>query len=224
MGYYGKLEEKEEAKRLRRKGYSYNEIKEITGLSKDTISRCCRDIKLTQKQILALELNRTKGQKLGSIRGAKSNQLKRILLEKKFLDEGVRQIGSLSKRDKFMLGIAFYQGEGSKTNHAVEFTNSDPDSIKFMVKWFENFCQIKRKDLKFSLWLHDNLDESVAKKYWVKLLKISDSQFGKTYFAKNKIDSPKIRKNIHLYGIIKIRYYDSSKLRLILGWIRGVLT
>jgi hypothetical protein len=93
-----------------------------------------------------------------------------------------------------------------------------------MVGWFENFCNINRKDLKCSLWLHDNLDESVAKRYWINLLKVSESQFDKTYFAKNKINSPKIRKNIHPYGIIKIRYYDSSKLRLILGWIRGVLT
>lgn len=224
MGYFGKLEEKEKAKELRRRGYSYNQIKIETGLSKDTISRCCRDVKLTQKQILALESNRKKGQILGSIKGAKVNQQKRVFLEKMLLDEGIKQVGLLSNRDKFMLGIAFYQGEGSKTNHAVEFTNSDPDSVKFMVKWLEIFCKIKRKDLKCSLWLHDNLDESVAKKYWAKLLKVSESQFGKTYFAKNKIDSPKIRKNIHLFGIIKIRYYDSSKLRLILGWIKGVLT
>jgi len=223
MGYFGKIEEKEEAKKPRRKGYSYNKINEITGLSKDTISRCCRDIKLTKKQILALESNRKKGQILGSIKGAKANQRKRILIEKELLKEGIRQIGPMNKRDEFIAGIAFYQGEGSKTNHAVEFTNSDPDTINFMVRWFEKFCEINRKDLKCSLWLHDNLDESVAKKYWTKLLKISETQFGKTYFAKNKIDSRKIRKNIHLYGIIKIRYYDSSKLRLILGWIRGVL-
>lgn len=224
MGYFGKLDEKEKAKSLRKKGLSYNEIQIATGLSKDTISRCCRDIVLTEKQIMILEKNRKNGRLLGSIRGAKANQQKRILSEKKLLSEGIKQVGTLSKRDKFMLGIAFYQGEGSKTNHAVEFTNSDPDSVEFMVGWFENFCQIKRKDLKCSLWLHDNLDESVAKRYWIDLLKITDAQFDKTYFAKNKIDSPKIRKNIHLYGIIKIRYYDSSKLRLILGWIRGVLT
>ncbi len=224
MGYFGKLEEKEKAKRLRKKGYSYNQIKTETGLSKDTICRCCRDIELTKKQILALNLNRKRGQILGSIRGAKTNQRRRILSEERLLKKGIKQIGTLNKREKFMLGIAFYQGEGSKTGSGVEFTNSDPDTVVFMVRWFEEFCQIGKENLKCSLWLHDNLNEKVAIKYWSDLLGVKKEQFGKTYVAKNKINSKKIRKNIHKYGIIKIRYYDVLKLRLILGWIKGVLT
>ncbi len=224
MGYAGKLEEKEVAKSLRKKGYSYNQIKIATGLSKDTISRCCRDIILTVDQIKQLDLNRQKGQTLGSLKGAKSNQYKRIQSENILLKEGINQVGDLTKRDRFIAGITFYQGEGSKTNHAVEFTNSDPETIKFMVNWFEVFCGINKEDLKFSLWLHDDLSEINAKKYWEKYLGISELQFGQTYFAKNKPNSPKVRKNIHKFGIIKVRYYDSAKLRLILGWIKGVLT
>lgn len=224
MGYYGKLEEKQTAQDLRRQGYSYNQIKEVTHLSKDTISRCCRDIVLSVDQINNLQNNQKIGQLKASIKGAKANKLKRIKRENDLIIEGVNQVGALSKRDRFIAGITFYQGEGSKTNHAVEFTNSDSETVRFMVRWFEDFCGIKPKSLKCSLWLHDNLDESTAKKYWSKLLRISLSQFGQTYFAKNKTDSHKIRKNIHNYGIIKIRYYDSAKLRLILGWIKGVLT
>ena len=130
----------------------------------------------------------------------------------------------MSQRDRFVAGIALYQGEGSKTNNSVEFTNSSPETIKFMTNWLCDFCQINLKDLKFSLWLHNNLDESEAISFWCNLLEIKSSQFGKTYFAKNKIDSPKIRKNIHQFGIIKIRFYNSAKLRLILGWIKGVLS
>jgi len=223
MGYYGKLEEKEKAKILRKQGYSYGKISQIVGLSKDTISRCCRDIVLTSNQIKILDKNRKKGQTLASIKGAKTNQLKRINSEKKLMRKGIIEIGKMSDRDNFIAGIMLYQAEGSKTNSSVEFTNSDQKTIKFMVMWFEKFCQIKKTDLKCSLWLHDNLDEDVAINYWVKYLKISKLQFYKTYFAKNKVDSKKIRKNIHQYGIIKIRYYDTYKLRLILGWISGVL-
>ena len=224
MGYAGKLEQKELAISLRKKGYSYQKIHLATRLSKDTISRCCRDIQLTPAQIKALDLNRRQGQTLGSLKGAKSNQLKRINTEKTLLNEGVSQVGQTSSRDRFIAGIMLYQAEGSKTNHAVEFTNSDPLTVLFMVNWLEEFCQIPRSGLKSSLWLHDNLSESLAIEYWAKYLKLTPSQFGKTYFAENKVNSPKIRKNIHQFGIIKIRYYNSSKLRLILGWIKGVLT
>jgi hypothetical protein len=223
VGYFGKLEQKEIAKSLRKKGYSYGKIKLITGLSKDTISRCCRDIKLTISQITQLDNNRRQGQTIASLRGSKTNQLKRINSEITLLNEGVRQIGDLSNRDKFIAGIMLYQAEGSKTNNAVEFTNADPETTNFMVKWLENYCDINKEELKCSLWLHDNLDESIAINFWTKYLKVSSSQFNKTYFAKNKVNSLKIRKNIHQYGIIKIRYYNAYKLRLILGWIKGVL-
>lgn len=140
------------------------------------------------------------------------------------LKKGIVQVGKVNRRDRFIAGITLYQCEGSKTGSAIEFTNADPKTIKFMTNWICSFCNIKKHNLKFSLWLHDNLDESNAIEFWCNLLKIKPSQFGKTYFAKNKTNSPKIRKNIHLFGIIKIRFYSTSKLRLILGWIKGVLS
>ncbi|MFA5894189.1 MAG: hypothetical protein WC851_00260 [Candidatus Shapirobacteria bacterium] len=224
MGYAGKIAERELAISLRKKGYSYNQIQKSTGLSKDTISRTCRQVILTKDQIKNLETRRTAGQMLASIKGAKSNQLKKEIIQKQLLEEGVRQVGELTRRDKFIFGISLYLGEGSKTGSAVEFTNADPIAVKFMLNWFVEFCEIPQESIKASLWIHDNLSEPEAKKYWSNLLGIEISQFDKSYIAKNRVDSRKIRKNIHKYGIIKIRYYSVAKLRLILGWIKGVLS
>jgi hypothetical protein len=224
MGYYGNLEKKNLIQKLRKSGHSYRDIEKITQTSKSTIGNYCQNIQLTKKQTEKLIKNKSNGLIKASLLGAKSNKDKRILQEEQLLKEGIKQVGKLSKRDKFIAGITLYQGEGSKTNNSVEFTNSHPETIKFMVKWLCEFCQIKSDQLKFSLWLHDNLNESKAIEFWCDFLKIKPSQFGKTYFAKNKINSPKIRKNIHEFGIIKIRFYNSIKLRLILGWIKGVLS
>lgn len=224
MGYTGKIAEKELAVSLRKKGYSYNQIQKVTKLSKDTISRTCREVVLTRRQIDNLESRRTTGQMLASIKGAKSNQLKKELMQRQLLEEGIKQVGNISDRDKFMFGISLYLGEGSKTGNAVEFTNADPIAVKFMFSWFVEYCEIPQKSIKASLWIHDNLNELEAKKYWSNLLGIELSQFDKSYIAKNRVDSRKIRKNIHNYGIIKIRYYSVAKLRLILGWIKGVLS
>ncbi len=224
MGYSGNLEKKNLIQELRQKGCSYREIEKITQTSKSTISNYCKDIKLSKIQIQKLINNKKNGLTKASVLGSESNRKKRLFQESQLLEKGVRQIGKMSQRDKFIAGIALYQGEGSKTNNAVEFTNSNPETIKFMVNWLHDFCQIELDKIKFSLWLHDNLDESVAISFWCDLLKINKSQFGKTYFAKNKTDSHKIRKNIHQFGIIKIRFYNSAKLRLILGWIKGVLS
>ena len=224
MGYYGNLEKKYLIQKLRKSGHSYRDIEKLTQTSKSTISNYCKNVKLTKIQTQQLVKNKNNGLIKASLLGAKSNKDKRITQEKQLLKEGMDQVGRLSKRDKFIIGVALYQGEGSKTNNAVEFTNSNPETIKFMVDWLYSFCHIDLSKLKFSLWLHDNLSEAKAIKFWCDLLKIKPSQFGKTYFAKNKPNSPKIRKNIHQFGIIKIRFYNSAKLRLILGWIKGILS
>lgn len=224
MGYYGNLEKKYLVQKLRKKGHSYREIEKITKTSKSTISKYCRDIELNKLQTEKLINNKKNGLVKASLLGAKSNKNKRIFEENKLLKKGIKDIGKLKKRDRFLVGVALYFAEGSKTNSSIEFTNSDPESIIFMVKWLDEFLNIEPSKLHFALWLHDNLDENKAKNYWSKLLKISTNQFNKTYFAKNKIESKKIRKNIHSYGIIKIRYYDVQKFRLIKGWIKGVLS
>lgn len=42
MGYFGKLEEKFLAQKLRKQGLSYKEILQQISVSKDTISRWCK--------------------------------------------------------------------------------------------------------------------------------------------------------------------------------------
>jgi len=224
MGYYGNLEKKVLVQKLRKKGYSYREIEEKTSISKSTISKYCKNIKLTKKQTERLIKNQKNGLMKASLLGSKANKEKRLLEEKKLLKKGVEQIGNLSCRDKFIAGIALYQGDGAKTGSTLDFTNSHPETIKFMVSWFCKFCDIQKKELKFSLWLHDNLNEERAIIFWCKYLGVNQKQFRKTYFAVNKTDSKKIRKNLHEFGIIKIRFYSASKLRLVLGWIKGILS
>lgn len=50
MGYFGKLEKKELATNLRKQGLSYKEILQHMSVSKDTLSRWCKDIVLTEVQ------------------------------------------------------------------------------------------------------------------------------------------------------------------------------
>lgn len=64
-----------------------------------------------------------------------------------------------------------------------------------------------------AIWIHEGLDEKAAKKFWSNLIGIPKNQFHKTYIAKNKINSRKIRKNIHQFGIFAIRFSNSDKQR-----------
>ena len=224
MGYSGKIKEKEKAQDLRRKGLSYNEILSIISVSKDTISLWCRDIKLTEDQIERLAKKRKDAALRGRIKGAKRQQAERVRKTLELLKNGEKEIGQLSKRERFIAGVALYAGEGSKSDGELVFTNSDPKMILFMSKWFEEFCSVKPVQIRGSLWLHEGLDENVAKDFWASLIGIPKENFYKTYIAKNKTESKKIRKKLHNYGIFSIRFSNATKHRKLMGWISGLLS
>lgn len=222
MGYFGNLEKKTQAQNLRRRGYSYSQIRKIIDVPKGTLSGWCRDIALTEDQALKLFGYKLKGAAKGRIIGAKRQQAKRLKEIKDLMTEGTKEIGYLSTRDRFLAGVCLYSAEGTKTDKSCNFANSDPKLIKFMTDWFREFCKISEDRLRGAIWIHDNLDAIEAKRYWSNLTGIPETQFHKTYMAKNKVDSLKIRKNIHNYGVFSVRFSDAKIHRKLMGWVAGV--
>lgn len=218
MGYFGKIEEKIKAQELRKKGLSYKEILTKIHVSKDTISRWCRDIVLTESQKNRLIENKKLGQKKGSIIAAENKKKLRFQMIKQINIISKKELGKIKNRDNFIAGIALYAGEGNKTNGLIGFSNSNPILIKFMVKWFKSFCEIPIKKIKGAIWLHEGLDKDKAITFWSELTKIPKTNFYKTYIAQVKSNSNKIRKNIHPYGVFAIRISNSEIHRKIIGW------
>lgn len=223
MGYVGYLKAKLQAQSLRRKGLSYKEIQRIIFVSKGTLSGWCRDIALNEKQALRLFNNKLRGSARGRIIGAKRQQERRLKQITDLLIDGKKEIGKLSARDRFIAGIALYAAEGTKKDKACNFSNCDPKIIKFMANWFREFCQVPEEKLRGAIWIHDNLNWKKAIVYWSNLVNIPAKQFYKPYIAKNKVDSMKIRKNIHQYGVFSIRFSNAKIHRKIMGWIAGIM-
>lgn len=223
MGYYGKLDERNLAQLLRSKGYSYGEIQKQVKVSKDTISRWCRDITLSPEQTNRLLQNKLNGATKGRLIGAKKQQDERIERSKLLFKKGVSKIGKLSKRDKFIAGIGLYIGDGGKSDERFAFSNSDPKTIKFMTEWLTEFFYVCPDKMAGQIWIHDNLDEQKARKYWSKLTKMPEDRIYKSYIAKNRTDSKKIRKQLHEYGVFTLLYLSSSVQREILGLMAGIL-
>jgi len=223
MGYFGKIKEKNLAIKLRNKGLSYNEILNYINVSKDTLSRWCKDIQLTENQKKRLLQNKKFGQKKGSMVAAENKKQKRISDTKKIHAEAKREIGNLNDREKFLIGIALYAGEGYKMDGKVGFTNADPNIISFMMDWYTKFVKIDKQRIRGAIWMHEELDEKLARAFWSKLTGIPEKHFHKTYVVKSKPSSKKIRKNIHQYGIFSIRFADANIHRRLMGWIYAIL-
>lgn len=220
MGYAGKLKLKSKARELRKKGLSVKEIQRKLGVSRSSVSLWVRDIKLNKKQLEKLYLNKRTGALKGSIIAATNKIKKREELTQRLMREGMKEVGILSKRDRFVVGIAMYFAEGDKTDRHVAFSNSNPQSIKFMIDWLREFCKVPEARFRGSLYLHDNLDEKKAKRFWSELTKIPLSQFTKTYIVKN--NPRRLRKTKNPYGVFRVRVSDVNLHRKIMGWISGI--
>lgn len=223
MGYYGKLALKKEAQKMRKNGASYNEIVFKLHIPKSTVSDWCNAVPLTKVQIDRLYAAKRKGALKGSYIAAKRKRDKRIYQTKEIYKKGFQEIGELTKRDRFVIGIALYVAEGTKIDKGCCLSNSDPKIVKFMVNWFREFGGVPDEKFRGAIWLHEELNEDKAKRFWSKLTKISLSQFYKTYRAKDKKFSNKIRKNIHEYGVFSFYVNDTNLIRKIMGWIGGIL-
>ena len=220
MSYAGKLELKLKARELRKKGLSVKEIQKRLKVSRSSVSLWVRDVKLTKKQLERLYLNKKTGSLKGSIIAAMNKIRAREELVKKLMREGKKEMGRISRRNRFITGVALYFAEGEKSSEHVGFSNSDPRAIKFMAGWFREFCKIPEEKFRCSLYIHDNLDEKKAKKFWSKLTKMSLAQFGKSYIVKN--NPHRLRKVKHIYGVLRIGANDVNLHRKIMGWISGI--
>lgn len=162
------------------------------------------------------------GQRKGSLIAADNKRQARVKRTLKIREKARKTVGGLTNRDKFLTGIALYAAEGNKSDGKAGFSNADPKLIKFMMDWFLTYAEVPMGKMRGAIWLHEGLNEKKSKEFWSDLVKLPSDQFHKTYIAKVKNNSKKIRKNIHQYGVIQIRFSDSAIHRKIMGWISTV--
>jgi transcriptional regulator with XRE-family HTH domain len=220
MGYAGKLELQFKAKALRKKGMSIKAIEKKLCVSRSSVSLWVRDVKLTKEQFRKLYLNKRTGAIRGSYVAAMNKIRAREELVEKLKKEGEKEIGRLSKRDRFIAGVAMYFAEGSKRGGSVQFSNTDPRSVEFMVKWIKEFLGPPQKKFRGALYIHDNLDSDKAKKFWSRTTGIPLDQFTKTYIVKN--NPRRLRKVKHPYGVFRITVSNVNLHRKVMGWISGL--
>ena len=219
-----KSREKNIALKLRGKGESIRDIANKLGVSKNSVSLWCCDIKLTAKQIKKLHQQMVVGSYEGRIKGAQMQHEQRLQKIENFDKQGAKDIGKLSKRDFLLSGLALYWGEGAKKNRRVKLINSDPLIIQFMMGWFREIWQIKDKEFILRIGInqiHKNRVEKVEK-YWSKITSIPKTQFGKTTLIKSK--NKKSYDNFHIhYGTLTIEIRKSAEFFYqIMGLIKGL--
>ncbi len=206
---------KEKAIYLRKQGFSINDISKKLNKNKSTISYWCRDIKLTNKQIKIIQEKIITGGQKGSLIRSKKLQIDRKIKNKKYSDLGKSDLGKISKRDLFMIGLALYWGEGyKKGNYEFGFTNSDPRIIKTFLTWLKEIYEIYEDKfiLRVSInQLHKHREKQIIN-FWQKITKTQKSQFTKTSFIKTE-PKKQYKINNDYYGTLRVKVRNGANLR-----------
>lgn len=218
---------KEIAIDLRKQGLSYREIMQQIPVAKSTISDWLHSVQLAQHQ-----KQRLTEKKLAAIkRGGAAKHQQRVDRTKLIIEKAKSEIGSISKRELWLMGVMLYWAEGSKekmygASARTQFTNMDPFMIGFFLFWLENICGIQKTDLIFEISIHETHRHRIEEiiDYWSKIVGVSRDCFSRIYFKKANIKTK--RKNIGetYFGVFRIRVRSSASLnRRIAGWTQGVV-
>jgi hypothetical protein len=211
VGFRGLLGKQERARDLRAQSWTLQEIASELGVARSTVSLWVRDVDFAPRPRQRSRRD-YRTSKLALRKQAEIEQLR---------EDGRRRIGRLTERDFLVAGVALYAGEGSKTDGAVAFANSDPRMILFFVTWLRHFFDVDEARLRLRLYLHEGLDLDGAMQVWSDLTGIPPAQFGKPYRA---VADLTIRSTKHALGCPRVDYSCSRTHRAIMGLVEALLT
>lgn len=221
-----KIIEKNKAIELRKQGLSYREILETIPVAKSSLSLWLRSVGLSKKQKQRL----TEKKISSALRGAKRKKEIRITATNEIKNKARKEIGEITKRELWLVGVALYWGEGSKEkNHrpgsGLQFSNSDPRMIKLYLGWLYKIMTVTKERIIFDIYIHENYKDNIDRviNYWSDCTGFSKDYFKHVYFKKNKIKTNRKNVGSDYYGLLRINVKNSSSLnRMVAGWIEGI--
>lgn len=219
-----KSKQKFEAIELRSNGESIKSIAKKLNVSVGSVSVWCKNVVLTIEQLKTLEKNAHDPNYGKRLQNSQKQRNQKEFKIQNLLDIGEKEIGKLSKRELFLVGIALYWAEGFKKDTQVGFANSNAKMINLYLKWLYECCDIKKEDLIARITVnisHKNRSDEIQD-FWSKSTGIPLENFRKPFYQQFKWK--KIYENPNdYYGVLRIKVRKSTDfLRKIHGWIKGL--
>ncbi|MFF0186627.1 hypothetical protein [Streptomyces sp. NPDC005244] len=211
------------ARELRLQGWTYDRIQIELGCSKSSISLWVRDLPRPERR----KRTREEASAIAK-RGWEATMRLRDEERQRTKQAATAEIGSLSDRELFLLGVGLYWAEGSKTKphltqERVTFINSDPHMIEVYLAWLR-LLGVSSDRLRLHVHIHESGDVEGAERFWAELVGADAPALGKTYLKRH---NPKTnRKNLgqDYRGCLVIRVLGSAELyRRIEGWWYGIV-
>lgn len=196
---------------------TFSEIALELKVSKGAVSKWLKNINFSteEKQLIGKKVaeNNLKAHNKSRL----TKQMKRVFEEREILIDGQNDFMKFKNKPNFLSGLSLYWAQGSLTNSYFQFTSNDPQMLKIMISWLEDFLKIKREKAKYRLFL-GNLSDSPEKisAEWANNLLVPRANFMKPIISKN--NSKKL-KNSSNKGSIQIVAFGINTIRKIKVWV-----
>lgn len=213
------------SRKLRKRGESIRDIAKTIGVSRGSVSRWCSDIELTKKQLKRLQAKQKRAGTKALLKASEQKKKERKRKIENYKKKGIERLKNLSDDEFLAAGLAMYLGEGYKKGRKINFANSDPEIIKFMINWFKKFFNINDSRFTFRVMInkiHKNREGQV-KKFWENEIGIKEKQWRKIQFLGPKPKKKFENHNNH-YGTLSFKVLKSTNLFYeIQGLMHGLL-
>jgi len=213
---------KNKATELRKRGYSYNYIAQKINVSKSSLSSWLADVPYTPNQETIDRIGKARA-KSGQV---KSQQKLNSILKAR--EVAKKDIGILTRRDLFMLGLGLYIGEGSKADNLVRIVNANPKVILLAIRWFKEVARLSNENFSIRIHLYPDNNIEECLNFWSKVTGLLRKQFQKTQIDLRK-NKKKTKKGKLPYGTAHLTVKSNGRKELgvflsrrVAAWIEEV--
>jgi hypothetical protein len=207
--------DKEYIFKLRQEGKSFRQIQKETGVSRGTLASWFKYIQWSK------HLSRDHTEKMPA--RSKENMTRMNMVRKlnlQFLyalkeSEATKEYEIYKLEPLFWAGLMFYAGEGDIRNKYAIKANSDiPYKQRIFIRFLTTYLSLSASDLRFCLYVQNNVDTEKAKEYWSNELFANPQQFHKTQIIKGKATNKRLQ-----YGICVTIITNVALKKKLLKWL-----
>ncbi|MEV5771117.1 hypothetical protein AB0L49_07690 [Streptomyces antimycoticus] len=211
------------AREMRLQGMTYDRIQLELGCSKSSISLWVRDLPKPDRP----PRTREEASAIAK-RGWEATLRQREIERQRTKLAAAREVGELTDRELFLVGVGLYWSEGAKSKphnptERATFINSDPDMIQLYLAWL-SLLGVEPERLRYRVMIHESALVADAERYWAEAIGADITALERTTLKKH---NPKtVRKNVGegYRGCLVVRVLKSADLyRRIEGWWYGIV-
>ncbi|WP_431993477.1 hypothetical protein [Streptomyces albogriseolus] len=211
------------ARELRLKGWTYDQIQVELGCSKSSISLWVRDLPRPERK-----RSREEAAAIAR-RGWEATLRRRDDERRRTKAVAASEIGSLTDRELFLLGVGLYWAEGAKRKphsrrERITFVNSDPDMISVFLAWIR-LLGVDPARLRYAVQIHESADVAGAEEFWADHVGVDPADFLKTTIKRHSPATNRKNTGDTYRGCLRVDVRDGADLyRRIEGWWTGMVS